>query len=137
LEATIDELNAVADTHIIEALNELRTPRRLVRRNGGNKLETRIILETIDNSQSLETTALLDSGCTGLTIHHRFVKEHNLPTRRLPRPIPVYNADGTLNANGAITEMCKLNMTIQDHVEEINFAVSDIGIVTSILDTIG
>src|SRR5882762_6707862 len=85
-EATIDELNAVADIHIVEALNELRTPRRFVRRNGGNKLETRIILGTIDNSQWLETTALLDSGCTGSTIHHRFVKEHNLPTRQLPDP---------------------------------------------------
>ena len=103
-EATINELNAVTDTHIVEALNELRTPKRFVRRNGGNKLETRIILGIIDNSQSLETTALLDSGCTGLTIHHRFVKEHNLPTQQLPRPIPVYNADGTLNANGAIAE---------------------------------
>src|ERR1700692_1664766 len=63
--ATIDELNAVADTYIVEALNELRTPKRFVRRNGGNKLETRIILGTVDNSQSLETTALLDSSCTG------------------------------------------------------------------------
>jgi hypothetical protein len=83
-EATINELNAVANENIIEALNELRTPKFFIRRNRGNKLKTRVILETIDNSQSLETTALLDSGCTGLMIHIRFVKEHNLPTQQLP-----------------------------------------------------
>jgi hypothetical protein len=32
----------------------------------------------------------------GYPIHTQFVKKHNLPTRKLPRPIPVYNADGTL-----------------------------------------
>jgi hypothetical protein len=120
-------LNAIIDTEIVEAINELRTPKHFVRRDKGNKLETRVILTTIDDSQSLETTALLDSGCTGSTINICFVKQHNLPTQQLPRPIPVYNADGTLNANGAITETCKLCMTIQDHIEEVNFAVSDIG----------
>jgi len=126
-EATIIELNGVPDSDIVEALNELRSPKRFIQGSKGNKLTMRVILSTIDHSQTLETTALLDSGCTGSTIHTRFVKNNNLPTKRLPRPIPVYNADGTLNANGAITETCKLRMTVQDHVEEIEFAVSDIG----------
>jgi hypothetical protein len=79
-EATIDKLNAVANNEIVEALNELCTPKYFVRKDKGNKLETRIILTTIDDSQSLETTALLDSGCTGSTINIHFVKKHNLPT---------------------------------------------------------
>jgi len=79
-EATIDELNAIADTEIVEAINKLRTPKRFVRNDKGNKLETRDILTTINNSQSLETTTLLDSGCTGSTINIHFVKQHNLPT---------------------------------------------------------
>jgi len=126
-EATIDKLNTIADTKIIEAINELCTPKHFVHKDKGNKLETRVILTTIDNSQSLETTILLDSGCTGSTINIHFVKQYNLLTRRLPRPIPIYNADGTLNSNGDITETCKLCMTIQDHIEKIKFAVSDIG----------
>ena len=126
-EAAVGELNALADTEVVEALQELRNPKHFVRTNKGNKLETRVILTVPHNSTSLETTALIDSGCTGSTINVRFVKKNNLPTRSLPRPIPVYNADGTLNANGAITQTCKLRMVIQDHVEEINFAVSDIG----------
>src|SRR5882762_2272835 len=79
-EATIDELNAIADTEIVEAINELRTPKHFVHKDKGNKLETRVVLTTIDNSQSLETTALLHSGCTGSTINIHFVKQHNLPT---------------------------------------------------------
>jgi hypothetical protein len=126
-EATIDELNAIANNEIVEAINELRTPKCFVHKDKGNKLETRVILTTLDDSQSLKTTALLNSGCTGSTINIRFVKQHNLPTQQLPRPIPVYNADGTLNSNNAITETCKLHMTIQDHIEDVNFAVFNIG----------
>jgi Retroviral aspartyl protease len=71
--------------------------------------------------------ALLDSGCTGSCIHRRLVKEHNFPTKKLPRPIPVYNADGSLNKDGDITETVTLRMIIQDHEEEITFAVSNLG----------
>jgi len=127
--------NVVADTHIVEALNELRTPKRSVRRTEATSsrqelsLEQLIILNRLKQLiilQSLETTALLDSGCTGSTIHHRFVKEHNLPTRRLPRP------SLSITLMEPLMLMChhrnvQINMTIQDHVEEINFAVSDIG----------
>jgi hypothetical protein len=127
LEATINELNAITNMEIIEAINKLRTPKHFVRKDKGNKLKTRVILTTIDDSQSLETTALLDSGCTRSTLNICSVRQHNLPTRQLPRSIRVYNADGTLNSNGAITETCKLHMTFQDHIEEVNFAVSDIG----------
>ena len=86
-----------------------------------------IILSTLDNFKSLDTSTLLNCGCTGSTIHTRFVKQHNLPTRKLPRPIPVYNADGTLNRNGVIRETTTLRMIVQDHVEEIMFAISDVG----------
>ena len=126
-EATLVELNSLSDEEAIEALSELKTSRRYIQGTGGNKLTMRIILSTLDNSKSLDTSALLDCGCTGSTIHTHFVKQHNLPTRKLPRPIPVYNADGTLNRNGVIKETTTLQMIIQDHVEEITFAISDLG----------
>src|ERR1700730_2341131 len=74
-EATIIELNGVPDSDIIEALNELCSPKRFIQGSKGNKLTMRVILSTIDHSQTLETTALLDSGCTGSTIHTCFVKK--------------------------------------------------------------
>jgi hypothetical protein len=45
----------------------------------------------------------------------------------MPRPIPIYNADGTLNKDGTIKEYVEIRMIIQDHVERIQFAVSNIG----------
>ena len=46
---------------------------------------------------------------------------------KLPIPIPVYNADGSFNQDGAITEVVDLRLTIQDHSEKITLAVSNLG----------
>ena len=57
----------------------------------------------------------------------KFVDKHQIPTTKLTRPIPIYNADGTLNKGGKIEEYVEIQMIIQDHVERIQFAVSDLG----------
>ena len=126
-EAAIAQLNELSDDDVILALQELCKPISYIQGGQGNQLTMRIILSSMDNSKHIETFALLDSRCTGSTIHTQFVKEHNLPTITLPRPIPVYNADGTLNKNGNIKETTTLRMVIQDHEEEITFAISDLG----------
>ena len=51
-----------------------------------------------------------------------FVDKHGIETRELPKPIPVYN--GTPNANGMVTRMAQLRLTIGSHSELMNFAVS-------------
>jgi hypothetical protein len=81
----------------------------------------RIILSTLDENNTIETKALLDSGCTGSCVDRSFVIRNHISTRKLVRPIPVYNADRTLNKGGAITETVELRMVIQDHVERILF----------------
>ncbi|KIJ06068.1 hypothetical protein PAXINDRAFT_40836, partial [Paxillus involutus ATCC 200175] len=43
------------------------------------------------------------------------------------RPIPVYNADGTLNQGGMITHHVTLRMIIGHHSEQITFGVTDLG----------
>ena len=127
-EATIAELNQLPDDLVVDALKELKGPKKYVQGIGGTKLEMRVILETKeDNSRVFETKALLDSGCTGSCINRSFVEENHIPTIKLARPIPVYNADGTLNQNGAITDVVELHMAIQDHKETIRFAVSNLG----------
>ena len=45
----------------------------------------------------------------------------------LPRPIPVYNADGSHNAGGPIRTIAKLRLHIADHVEVRNFTVTNTG----------
>ena len=81
----------------------------------------RVIVTTLDDNHSHETQALLDSGCTGSCISRSFVETHSINTQKLIRPIPVYNADG------AITETVELRIIVQDHVERMQFAVTDLG----------
>ncbi|EGN91392.1 hypothetical protein SERLA73DRAFT_80566 [Serpula lacrymans var. lacrymans S7.3] len=83
-------------------------------------------LTTLDTLQSETVEALLDSGCTGSCIDSQFVKDKRYETRKIPRPIPVYNADGTLNKNGAINEFVILLMEIDGHVEKIHLAVTNL-----------
>lgn len=86
-----------------------------------------IILKAMDTGKRLPIDALLDSGATGLFLDVKFVKYHNLNTRKLPRAIPVYNVDGTLNKGGSIYEEVDLVMVFQNHSEKATFAVCDLG----------
>ena len=70
---------------------------------------------------------MVDSGATTKFINQRFVKENRVRTRKLGRPIPLYNIDGSLNNDGSITEVAILQMQIGDHNEEIVLNVTDIG----------
>jgi len=126
-DTTIEQLNCLSDQDVVLALTELTEPRKYIQGTGGNKLSIRTILTTKNRKNILETFALIDSGSTGSCIHRRFVEENRIPTKKLPHPIPVYNADGTLNKNGDITETVTLEMIIQDHKEEITLAVSNLG----------
>ena len=47
--------------------------------------------------------------------------------RKLVRPIPLYNIDGTENRDGTITEVAVLDMAVGDHREKVVFMVMDIG----------
>lgn len=87
-EATIAQLNSLSDEEVVLTLHELRNRRRFIQRSGGNKLTMRVILTTTDNSKQIKTPAHLNCGCTSSTIHKRFVQENNLPTKKLPLPVP-------------------------------------------------
>ncbi len=71
--------------------------------------------------------ALIDSGCTGSTINQAYVKKHQLDTKKSAVPIPVYNADGTHNQGVDITEFVELSLTIGEHREGIDLAVTNLG----------
>lgn len=82
---------------------------------------------SMGDGKSYEAIALLDSGCTSSSIDKRFVKLHQLYTRKLPRPIPVYNVDGTHNSTGAIQEFILAKMKVTDHEEMMALAVTNLG----------
>ena len=56
----------------------------------------------------------------------KFVLANNLNTRRLPRAIPVYNIDETLNQGGLISEEVKLIINYQNYTERAVFAVCNL-----------
>ncbi|SJL16404.1 uncharacterized protein ARMOST_19928 [Armillaria ostoyae] len=79
------------------------------------------------DSPGAATQGLLDSGCTSSTVNRAFVQKHGLDTKKTAVPITVYNADGTRNKAGDITEFVEFQMTIGNHSERINLAVTDLG----------
>src|SRR5713226_6594237 len=89
--------------------------------------EMKIQIETVDTKEKMEVDALLDSGATGLYVDREFVKKNRLNTRKLHTPIPVYNVDGTQNAQGSISEVIDFIMKIDDHNERATFAVTGLG----------
>ena len=86
-----------------------------------------VLLQALNDGNTFLLQALLDSGCTGSCIDKEFVRKHDIQTKKVPRPIPVYNANGTLNKGGPITEFVEMRMVIQDHVERIQLAVTNLG----------
>lgn len=82
---------------------------------------------TMDTGERITVKALLDSGCTGSCINESFVKKHSLNTTKLPKAIPVFNADGTENTSGKLTHTLQLKVVIGGHEEIMNFGVSNLG----------
>ena len=87
-----------------------------LRSSAGRQLEALITLVPLTTpiSDEIDAHALVDSGCTGSCIDSAFVKRYNLPTKRYPNPLKVYNADGTGNDGGLITEYVSATGRRQD-----------------------
>lgn len=129
-EATWEELQRIIglkDKQALAELEEYARPKQFIREGRGHQLDIPVVLQTLDNLKSFSVTALIDSGCMGSSIDEKFVKKYGLVTRKSPRPIPVYNADGTRNKAGPITEFVELVLKIQDHREIIELSVTNLG----------
>ena len=90
-------------------------------------------LRTLDTGRMYDEKVLLDCGTTGLFMDRKFAKGNNIAMQELPRPIRVYNVDGTLNIGGSITHETTLSMTHKGHKENVTFEICDLGKVNLIL----
>src|ERR1700753_930860 len=123
------EKQKLAEIQTMSAMPSPSYPDRVYIRGASVRLSTHIQaqLKTLDTSSSVALDALLDSGATGLFLDSKFVRAHSMNTRKLPRAIPVYNVDGTLNQGGSIQEEVDVIMTYNNHTEKATFAVCDLG----------
>ena len=71
-------------------------------------MDVPVQLQTIDDGRFFATKALLDSGCTGSAINKKFVEKHGISTKKVVRPILIYNADGMRNKAGSIREYVEI-----------------------------
>ncbi len=110
-------------------LEELRQPKRYISAlsGKGKDLVIDVQIETLESHTQISTTALVDSGCTSSAINRSFVEKHNILTHATATPIPVYNADRTRNQGGSITKYAEICITIGDHAERIDLAITELG----------
>ena len=124
---TVRQLNDLPMDKAVQAVKELKEPRIFVRGSRGSKLTMQSTILTLDTREENTAEVLLDSGCEGSCIDIKYVRDHGLSTTPLPRPIPVYNADGQLNVDGPISEMITLQLRIDNHIERIDLGVTNLG----------
>ena len=123
----IRQLREINELEAQFVLHELQQKPRFIqcKRQSDNTFEIKATLES-PSGEILDVITLLDSGCTGTTIDERFAKEKGLKTYKLPVPIPVYNADGSINSAGSIKEFAIVELRIREHSEQIAMAMSNL-----------
>src|SRR5260221_591044 len=89
-------------------------------------LNMSIELRTTTSLHSISTSALLDSGVTGMFVNRAFAQKHKLETHPLPNPVPVHNVDGTPNENGSIMEEVEVILWYGQHTEKACLAVTNL-----------
>ena len=76
-------------------------------------------LKRINTQGGITVEALLDSGATGLVMSSEFARKQGFKLKKLDRPIYVRNVDESLNKEGPIEHMVKVNIYYQEHKERI------------------
>jgi len=139
VEPSIDMQNPVSEnltvvpTEIIRNRRpkwERQLPSKLViasEEDGSTSLKLKVELETTDTGEGKSVNSFVDSRATGEFIDCHYAKSNRLRTRKLSKPIPVYNVDRTLNEAGSITEVVDLILRYWNHSEQTLFTVTGLG----------
>ena len=122
----LKELNEMTDDKVLMALKALEEP-LILRKMGDKQLNVQVKLSTTDTYRTFYKRALVGLGSSSSCISRRFVKENLINTCLLLFPITYYNANGSTNKDGSVTEIIEMNMTIGDHQELIQLSVTNLG----------
>ena len=94
----------------LEAVKEVGGRKQWIRQINNALVMIPTVIETLTDRRGFTMKALLDCGTTGCYINEGFANAKKLPMDHLPRPVPVYNADGSNNEGGPITHMVTLQL---------------------------
>ena len=111
----------------LKTIKSLKSKKRFVHGTKGQDLKLLVQIKNVSNRTQSIANALIDSGATGSCINREYAKKNGHYIWKLPLKMPVYNADGTLNADGSIEGFVEVRMTIGDHSEKIELAVTNLG----------
>ena len=131
-ENMIKELNKLKEEDALWCIKNLREKPRQVRGTGKNQMDIQGMVTMTDTLETFTMKALIDSGCTGSCINEEFVAKHKMNLTALPKPILVYNTDGSLDVSGSLTHVVQLKMNVSGHEELIDLGVSNLGGTNSI-----
>src|SRR5258708_25868072 len=73
-------------------------------KNSPCSFNIQVKLTSLTSLTSISTSALLDSGATGMFINQSFMQKHQLETTPLPQPILIHNVNDSLNENVSVME---------------------------------
>src|SRR5260221_3255909 len=105
----------------------------ILSKNSPRSLNIQVKLTSLTSLTSVSTSALLDSGATGMFINRSFMQKHQLETTPLPQPILIHNVNGSPNENGSVTEEVHVTLRFGHHSKRAHLTVANLGQQTVII----
>src|SRR5260370_40801135 len=96
----------------------------ILSKNSPHSLNIQAKLTSLTSLASISTSALLDSGATGMFINQSFMQKHQLDTTLLPQPILMHNINSSTNENGSVMEEVHITLCFGHHYERAHLAVA-------------
>jgi len=122
----VRELNEIIDNEVLVVLKLLENL-LIIRKLRDKKLDIKVRVTTQNTMKLFYKKALINLECLSSCISKRFVQENQINTCKLPFPITCYNANGSTNQLGSITEYVEMIMLIGDHIKQIQFSITNLG----------
>ena len=123
----ITELRRLKQDLGVEVLKKLKREKGFVRGTKGNSLTVETVIQDLEGVAKTTARTLIDSGSTGSCIDSGFATKYGFTTHKAPVSVTVYNANGSVNECGKITEYVEARLSVGDHAERIHLGVVKLG----------
>ena len=111
----------------VEVLKKLKREKGYIRVTKGNSLTIKAGIQDLEGITRTTARTLIDSGSMGSCIDSGFIKRHGFTTHKVPVSVTVYNANGSINECGRITEYVEATLSMGEHSEQIHLGVVKLG----------